>query len=103
MDCPKCGATGFSVRGLGPHVAKCTGDPARTARLQRRRDRYVVSRSRVEAVTRTRGERQQEECGMDLTKLTWEQVVTLGRNVRDELAFRCEQARREVRWDGSHS
>lgn len=67
--------------------------------MQRRRDRYArqaATESTKKEAFRARGERQRQACGMDLTGKTLAELETLGQAVRDELAFRLEEYRRDA-------
>jgi hypothetical protein len=87
VPCSKCGIP-VRAKGRGPHEAKCTGDPERTKALEGRRERTRGSASGAEA----RGKRQRQNCGMDLTSLTWEELVALLREARSELDARYHEA-----------
>lgn len=98
IKCRKCGVSGFDEKGIGPHESKCTGDAARTRALQRRRDRYKRRVEEAENHTNNgttaslRGRKQVQHCGVDLTRLSWEQLVALESERYGELMHRFKQA-----------
>jgi hypothetical protein len=87
VPCSKCGIS-VRAKGRGRHEAKCTGDQERTKALEGRRERTRGSASGAEA----RGRRQKQNCGFDLTRLTWEELVALLREVMFELDARYHEA-----------
>lgn len=95
LTCPKCGVGGFDAQGLGPHVADCTGDPERTLALQRRRHRYKIKAAGdldTDAAKAQRAEEYKRTTRVDLTTLTWDELVELGPARRRELEIRYRDA-----------
>lgn len=88
VPCSKCGIP-VRVQGIGPHEAKCTGDPERTKALERRRERTrrTADQKRHDGLSR-------KASGVDLASMTWEQLVELLRGVKAEIKSRYGAAKR---------